>query len=71
MGGARKRAAYYILSGKRKGIVGVYFQSHEGEVFFQAIMSNNNKHKTQKPTAKQIINLQEVEPTPPPTQDKN
>ncbi len=37
VGGARKRAAYFILSTKRKGIVGVYFQSHEGEVFFQAL----------------------------------
>ena len=34
VGGARKRAAYYILSTKKKGIIGVYFQSHEGEVFF-------------------------------------
>ncbi len=37
VGGARKRAAYYILSTKKKGIVGVYFQSHEGEVFFQGL----------------------------------
>jgi hypothetical protein len=37
VGGARKRAAYYILSTKKKDIVGVYFQSHEGEVFFQAV----------------------------------
>ena len=37
VGGARKRAAFHILSTKRKGIVGVYFQSHEGEVFFQAL----------------------------------
>lgn len=37
VGGARKRAAYYILSSKRKGILGVYFQSHEGEVFFQEL----------------------------------
>ncbi len=37
VGGARKRAAYYILNTKKKGIVGVYFQSHEGEVFFKEI----------------------------------
>ncbi|MBR6778545.1 MAG: hypothetical protein IKM43_00110 [Clostridia bacterium] len=37
VGGARKRAAYYILSSKKKDIVGVYFQSHEGEVIFQAM----------------------------------
>ena len=35
VGGARKRAAFHILSTKQKDIVGVYFQSHEGEVFYQ------------------------------------
>jgi len=43
VGGARKRAAYYILSTKKKDIVGVYFQSHEGEVFFQETMLRQNK----------------------------
>ncbi len=37
VGGARKRAAFHILSTKKKDIMGVYFQSHEGEVFFQEI----------------------------------
>ena len=49
VGGARKRAAYYILSTKKKDIVGVYFQSHEGEVFFQQL----NKHE-QKPQKKKV-----------------
>ena len=54
VGGARKRAAYYILSGKRKGIVGVYFQSHEGEVFFQQVVpkTKKNKKKDEKPENK-------------------
>ena len=43
VGGARKRAAYYILSTKKRDIVGVYFQSHEGEVFFQETMLRQNK----------------------------
>jgi len=47
VGGARKRAAYYILSTKKKDIVGVYFQSHEGEVFFQKIHKPENKNKKQ------------------------
>ncbi len=47
VGGARKRAAYYILNSRRKGIVGVYFQSHEGEVFFQEV-----KHKEKTAAAK-------------------
>ena len=37
VGGARKRAAYHILSSKRKDIVGVYFQSHEGEVIYHSL----------------------------------
>lgn len=45
VGGARKRAAYYILSTKKKDIVGVYFQSHEGEVFFQQIRKPEPKQK--------------------------
>ncbi len=45
VGGARKRAAYFILSTKRKGIVGVYFQSHEGEVFFQALKKREPEKK--------------------------
>lgn len=51
VGGARKRAAYHILSSKRKNIIGVYFQSHEGEVFFQALKkkdSTENKKKVVK-----------------------
>lgn len=51
VGGARKRAAYYILSTKKKDIVGVYFQSHEGEVFFQETKLRQNmqvKKKTKK-----------------------
>ena len=54
VGGARKRAAYYILSSRKKDIVGVYFQSHEGEVFFQALKSRTpakatvRKHHVEK-----------------------
>ena len=51
VGGARKRAAYYILSTRKKDIVGVYFQSHEGEVFFQQIRKPEPKVK--KPTNKE------------------
>ncbi len=45
VGGARKRAAYYILSTRKKDIVGVYFQSHEGEVFFQEMLRPTPKPK--------------------------
>ena len=48
VGGARKRAAYYILSTRKKDIVGVYFQSHEGEVFFQQVPKREPKTPPKK-----------------------
>jgi hypothetical protein len=48
VGGARKRAAYYILSSRKKDIVGVYFQSHEGEVFFQQVPKREQKVQPKK-----------------------
>ena len=36
VGGARKRAVYTILNSRRKHLVGVYFQSHEGEIFYKS-----------------------------------
>lgn len=62
VGGARKRAAYYILSTKKKDIVGVYFQSHEGEVFFQETNLRLNKQtKKQKPKTQPKIEKPEEE----------
>ena len=52
VGGARKRAAYYILSTRKKDIVGVYFQSHEGEVFFQEVKKPENIQNKKKKEAK-------------------
>lgn len=37
IGGARKRAAYTIINSRRKRIVGVYFQSHDGEMFYEKV----------------------------------
>jgi len=34
IGGARKRAAYTIINSRRKNMVGVYFQSYDGEIFY-------------------------------------
>ena len=34
IGGARKRAAYTVINSHRKDIVGVYFQSYDGELFY-------------------------------------
>ena len=49
VGGARKRAAYHILSTKKKDVIGVYFQSHEGEVFFQEVPRREAKNKKAVP----------------------
>jgi hypothetical protein len=37
IGGARKRAAYTIINSHRPNIIGVYFQSHEGEMFYAPV----------------------------------
>ena len=37
IGGARKRAAYTIINSRRRGIVGLYFQSHDGEMFWAPV----------------------------------
>ncbi len=52
VGGARKRAAFYILTARQKGIVGVYFQSHEGEVFFQEMKQHKPKVIKKSPATK-------------------
>ena len=54
VGGARKRAAYYILSTRKKDIVGVYFQSHEGEVFFQQVPKRETKVQPKKKVEKKV-----------------
>lgn len=37
LGGARKRAAYTVINSRRKRIIGVYFQSHDGEMFYKPV----------------------------------
>ena len=34
LGGARKRAAFTVINSKVRKIIGVYFQSQEGEIFY-------------------------------------
>ena len=50
IGGARKRAAYTIINSRRKHIVGVYFQSHEGEIFYKSLV----KPKVSKPKVSKL-----------------
>ena len=54
LGGARKRAAFTVINSKAKKIVGVYFQSQEGEVFY-----NRNRNYRERKTK----NLTTTQPT--------
>lgn len=45
LGGARKRAAFTVINSKTKKIVGVYFQSQEGEIFY-----NRNRNYRERKT---------------------
>ena len=64
IGGARKRAAYTIINSRRKHIVGVYFQSHEGEIFYKSL-------KKPKVTKLKTVKAEEVEqPTTPQVENK-
>lgn len=63
IGGARKRAAYTIINSRRKHIVGVYFQSHEGEIFYKSLKKPKvAKLKTTKDeTVEPTLTSQDVE----------
>jgi hypothetical protein len=45
VGGARRRAAYSILQNKSKKIIGVYFQSQDGDNFFKEKSDLKKKKK--------------------------
>lgn len=65
LGGARKRAAYTILNTKRKKIIGVYFQSHDGELFYNRVKAYDDKPKAKKvkPEPKPVVaKVEEVQP---------
>ena len=38
VGGARKRAAYTVINSKVRRIIGVYFQSQDGEIFYEEVV---------------------------------
>lgn len=50
LGGARKRAAFTIIDSGLKKVVGVYFQSQEGEVFYQRVRIKRTYKKTSQKT---------------------
>lgn len=49
LGGARKRAAFTVINSRVKKIVGVYFQSQEGEIFYNR--NRNFKERIKKVSA--------------------
>lgn len=55
VGGARKRAAYTILESKNKKIIGVYFQSQDGDNFYKE-KSDLKKKKKIKIVGGEVIN---------------
>ena len=57
LGGARKRAAYTIINTKRSKIMGVYFQSHDGESFYSRAKGYRTRAKrkaTNRPIEKVV-----------------
>ncbi len=56
VGGARKRAAYSLLQSKLKRIVGVYFQSQDGDNFYKEKSDLKKKKKKIKIVDGQVIN---------------
>lgn len=55
IGGARKRAAYTIINSRRTKIVGVYFQSHEGEIFYSDVKGYKSRKRAEKKEETQKI----------------
>lgn len=61
IGGARKRAVHAIINSRKSHILGVYFQSHEGEIFYQSLDEKSKRRRIKKDTAKTSIKeIQEI-----------
>lgn len=56
VGGARRRAAYTILENKSKKIIGVYFQSQDGDNFYKEKSDLKKKKKKIKIVGGEVIN---------------
>lgn len=66
LGGARKRAAFTIIDSGIKKIIGVYFQSQEGEVFYQRVRIKRQGLKPRKTYSKNLnqpaLSLKQTQP---------
>lgn len=56
VGGARRRAAYTILQNKSKKIIGVYFQSQDGDNFYKEKSDLRKKKKKIKIVGGEVVN---------------
>ena len=63
IGGARRRAAYTLLECKNKKIIGVYFQSQDGDNFFNYTSVNLTRQQKllQKKRAKESVSMVSLE----------
>ena len=59
VGGARRRAAYSILSNKSKKIIGVYFQSQDGDNFYKERSDLKKKKPSVKIVGGEVVNENE------------
>jgi len=56
IGGARRRAAYSVLQNKSKKIIGVYFQSQDGDNFYKEKSDLRRKKKKIKIVGGEVVN---------------
>jgi hypothetical protein len=76
IGGARLRAAYSLLNTTRKRVIGVYFQSQEGDTFYKSIkdarVDLQQANKVVQQNYRQIeLNLNETKETEKETKSDN
>lgn len=71
LGGARKRAAFTVINSKVKKIVGVYFQSQDGEVFYNRNRNAEIKRRRKKRPAKGVAAEKADNQPQPIEQNKN
>jgi hypothetical protein len=64
VGGARRRAAYAILQNKSKKIIGVYFQSQDGDNFYKEKSDLRKKKKTVKIIGGEVVKENDAEMLP-------
>ena len=62
LGGARKRAAFTVINSKAKKVVGVYFQSQEGEVFYNRNRNYRERKTRNLTTSQPTLTIEKINP---------